>query len=490
MRDVSLGTILISCLLSILCTMPGCSHAPSSSSADKTHDRTFSDSRVFASISDLHFNPFYDPTLVDNLIQSDYTEWKAIFSTSKIKSYGTYGHDTNYPLLDSALKHAARVAKDADFVIISGDFLSHRFNKDFYTYSGNKEPKALHEFINKTIAFITMMLTESFSTGPVYPVVGNDDSYCGDYRIQPDGEFLKATSEIWKGFFRSEDNTKAFLETFPVGGNYTILPMDNSAHRLIALNTIFWSIKYQNACGNSESAPGQKQIQWLDFQLKQASTQKQKVWLVFHIPPGVNPYVTSKANSTGALTEIISYWDAEYTNRFMELMAKYSSVIALSFVGHVHMDNFELVREQGTGHPISFVHFTPSISPIFGNNPGFQLIAYDPNSYTLVDYETHYMNLSVSADLVKWKREYRFSTAYDQSLISTKSLQSIYQRMEKNLGNDRKNYIRYYNLNNTASPVITEKNWPFFWCSIGNITQSQFSSCYESFSNRSPKYSE
>ena len=250
------------------------------------------------------------------------------------------------------------------------------------------------------------------------------------------------------------------------------------------MNTVFWSFKYNNSCGNQKNDPGTEQLQWLDDQLQQAATQNEKVWLVYHIPPGVNPYATIHANPTEQLNNIISFWDAEYTNGYVELMTKYSSTIALSLVGHIHMDNFELVREKVTSNPVSYVHFTPSISPIFGNNPSVELVTYDSDTYTLVDYETHYVDLGTPSKVAKWKPEYRFSTAYDQPSISTKSLQAVYQRMQKNLGKDRKNYIQYYNVDNTGNPNIQEKNWPVYWCAIGNITESQFRNCYQSFSNQ------
>ena len=483
MRTMRVRTILIVNLLSILCTLPGCSQSPISTSVDHANSGGPIKSESFASLSDIHFDPFYDPTLVNTLIQTEYTKWKTVFSSSTIKRYSPYGNDTNYPLLTSALQHAAQVAKDAKFVIISGDFLSHHFNEDYYTHSGNTNPKALHAFINKTIAFVALMLKESFPNIPIYPVVGNNDSYCGDYQIQPAGKFLQATTEYWKGFFKNQGNTTAFLQTFPTGGYYTILPQEQSAHRLIALNTIYWSFKYQNTCGNQKDDPGKEQLQWLDTQLQQAAAQNEKVWLVYHIPPGVNPYATIHANSTEQLNNIISFWDPEYTNGYMDLMDKYSSVIVLSLVGHIHMDNFELVREKVTTDPVSYVHFTPSISPIYGNNPGFELVTYHADTNTLIDYETHYMDLGAEPTGRKWKPEYRFSTAYDQSSISTTSLQAVYQHMQNSLGNDRKNYIQYYNVDNTASPNINAKNWPVYWCAIGNITESQFRSCYQSLSS-------
>ena len=484
MRTKRVRTILIVSLLSILCTLQLYSHAAPSTSVDHAKSEPLTKSGSFASLSDIHFDPFYDPALVEKLIQTKYTEWKTVFSSSTIKRYSPYGKDTNYPLLNSALQQAAQVAKDAEFVIISGDFLSHHFNEDFYTHSGSTNPNALHAFINKTIAFVAMMLSESFPNIPIYPVVGNNDSYCGDYQIQPAGEFLKATTGHWNVLLKNQVNTNAFLKTFPVGGYYTVLPQEQSTHRLIALNTIFWSFKYQNSCGNQKDDPGQAQLQWLDTQLQQAAAKKEKVWLVYHIPPGVNPYATIHANPTEQLNNIVSFWDAEYTKGYMDLMKTYSSSIVLSLVGHIHMDNFELVREKVTTNPISYVHFTPSISPIFGNNPGFELVTYDADTFTLVDYETHYLDLDAKTTGRKWKPEYRFSKAYDQTSISPTSLQAIYQQMQKSIGNDRKNYIQYYNVDNTASPKINENNWPVYWCAIGNITESQFRSCYQSVSNQ------
>ena len=484
MRRLPFQSIRIISLLCILCTLLGCSHTPTCFSADPDNNGTPQKSRFFASMSDIHFDPFYDPTLVDQLIQSEYHNWKTIFSSSSKKGCGTYGADTNYPLLNSALHHAALVAHDAEFVVISGDFLSHHFNEDYYTYSGNENPTALHEFINKTIAFVTMMLTESFPKTPIYPVLGNNDSYCGDYRVQPNAEFLKATTKSWKLFFKDKNNTQAFLESFPAGGYYTVPLPHTSAHRLIALNTIFWSANYENACGNPQDDPGQKELQWLEVQLQQAAANSETVWLVYHIPPGIDTYSTINANFGGDLSKIISFWHPEYTNKFMELMAKYSSMVALSLVGHIHMDNFILVREKMTSNPLSFVHFTPSISPIFGNNSSFELITIDPDSHTFIDYETHYLDLGTASKTVTWKPEYRFSKAYNQPTISTQSLQSIYQRMQKGLGTDRKNYVQYYNVDNTASPKIDDKNWAAYWCSIGNITESQFLSCYNSFGDQ------
>jgi len=47
--------------------------------------------------SDVHINPFYDPTLFPALVAAEPTEWANIFKTSTIKTPSTWGTDTNVP---------------------------------------------------------------------------------------------------------------------------------------------------------------------------------------------------------------------------------------------------------------------------------------------------------------------------------------------------------------------------------------------------------
>ena len=53
--------------------------------------------------SDVHFNPFYDPSLVPALISAEADEWAGIFKTSSTTAPSTWGTDTDYPSLELAL---------------------------------------------------------------------------------------------------------------------------------------------------------------------------------------------------------------------------------------------------------------------------------------------------------------------------------------------------------------------------------------------------
>jgi hypothetical protein len=148
-----------------------------------------------------------------------------------------YGKDSNYNLIVSALKHAARAAPNAEFVLLAGDWLAHGFSDMYYQYAGNRDPQGLHEFIDKTITFLTQRIREQFPDIPIYPALGNEDSYCGDYQLQPVGEFLRRTADTWKRLLHNSNDEQAFMQTFPTGD--TIRRRHLALVGIVILNTVF-----------------------------------------------------------------------------------------------------------------------------------------------------------------------------------------------------------------------------------------------------------
>jgi len=170
---------------------------PISTQSRSSDDNGQSDIGVILSITDFHFDPFYDPKLFHDLVQSPPSEWTRIFAGSQVSGYGQYGKDSNYNLVVSALKHAARAAPKAEFILLAGDWLAHGLSDTYYQYAGNRDPQGLYEFIDKTITFLTQRIREQFPHIPIYPALGNEDSYCGDYQLQPKGEFLRRTANTY-----------------------------------------------------------------------------------------------------------------------------------------------------------------------------------------------------------------------------------------------------------------------------------------------------
>jgi hypothetical protein len=65
--------------------------------------------------------------------------------------------------------------------------------------------------LTNNLTELARMVARRFPNPSVYPALGNNDSYCGDYQIEPSGRFLRATAKIWKGFLKNKSNSASFV---------------------------------------------------------------------------------------------------------------------------------------------------------------------------------------------------------------------------------------------------------------------------------------
>jgi len=421
---------------------------------------------TFLSISDIHFDPFYDQSLVPKLEQAEVEEWKEIFAGSQVTAVSTYGSDVNYPLLRSTLAALRSADPQPDFILISGDFLGHGFNKYFQKQTGNLGTEVYQSFVRKTIGFVALQLREAFPGVPIYPALGNNDSYCGDYQTEPAGPFLAALREIWRPLIGSAAGT--FDETFPLGGFYSVPHPTVPRQRIVVLSSIFFSPKYQNACG-SAGDPAALQLGWLAYTLQRAALTGETVWIVEHIPPGIDVFSTLYAKGGTCQTNPVPLWQAEALSSYQQILAAAPGTVAASFAGHTHIDDFRLPAGVG------FVHGTPAVSPIYNNNPGFQVFTYDRASGALADFRTYYLDVS-AAEGTPWAMEYDFQQTYNQSAYNAATLQSVQQAIV----NDpvvRGLFLTYYPVRSQKGS-IDPQSWKAYACGITSSTPADFASCY------------
>lgn len=423
------------------------------------------------SASDIHFNPFYDPSLMDALVKSDYKQWLAIFNSSKTTQPNSYNSDSNFPLFRSALAAMKRQNASPAFMIITGDFLCHNFQSNFAQYAP-AYPDSLKSFTSKTIRFMAMLFNQYFPKTIVLPVLGNNDSFCGDYMVEPDGQFLAMFAKAWVPLQRNHNlkADKAFVTAFSKGGYYTYSLRDGSGAKLVMLNTVFFSYRYTN-CGTPTENPAAIELNWLSGVLKQSKLQKSKLWLAAHIPPGID--VNSTLNGKGTCTQNIRTMLNDSCNQvYLQLLTRYAPVIKAGFAGHTHMDDFRLLYNKGI--PISFMHITPAVSPLFGNNPGFQCLSYSKATFGLLNSQTYYYNLNLNAPV--WQFEYDFQKAYGVKGITPQSLNQVRKEIAANPAYLNK-YINYYDGSNPNSNNINLQNWKTYWCGTGNLTTASFAAC-------------
>jgi sphingomyelin phosphodiesterase acid-like 3 len=425
----------------------------------------------FLSLSDIHFDPYYDTTLLPKLIASDASQWRSIFESSSITAPNSYGHDSNYPLFRSALADAKTRIPAPAFILISGDFLAHDFPELFQKYSSDDSPATYQSFVARTMQFVVSELTAAFPNTRIFPALGNNDSDCGDYEITPNGTFLKNWASVWAG---PVGTPSSFAKDVAAGGYYTADLPGLKDTRLIVLNTIFFAVKYDDACGTGSGPdPGTVQLQWLARVLRRAERDHKKVWLLYHIPSGIDVYAST--DSPSACPSAVSMWQTSYTAAFTKLIVAARGRVTASFAGHTHMDDFRVVPSPQAGvSSLGFVHITPAISPLFSNNPGYHVFRFQEDG-RLDDYTAY--SLPVGTPGAAWQTEYAFDTAYAQPACGVDSLRALISAIGADAAT-RAMYIRFYTSSNASSTTITETNWRGYWCGTQTQTGPGFTGCY------------
>lgn len=443
---------------------------------------------TFLNVSDIHFNPCFDSAIVPALVAADVAEWRGIFESSGdsiLSSWSDGRHDTDYPLLKSALSAMKSTAPDPDLIVVPGDFLAHHFEDAFYGYSGIDPAAdsaagypALHGFIDKTMRFLASEIDTRWPSAHLIAALGNNDSYCGDYMIQPKSPFLSMLADVWGPLLRAEDRG-TFESTFRATGTYSIpSPLDSNT-TLIVLNTNFLSKNFnrRTPCycrpgdfGPENAEPGEELLTWFQEELKQAKESGRRVWIVQHIPPGLDTYEALQGKPGYSFTP-------EFNERYLAVIEDYAEVISAVIAGHYHMDDFRLIRNE-QDRPAAFIHLVPSISPYNSNNPGFELVTFSPTTGRLIDYRAFYTNVAEPSSIADaaWNTEYRFSELYGEGEITPETLERVYDKLETDSVLQQR-YLLYYPVSNSEVYTSTRSKFRAYWCSIGSATLTDYLAC-------------
>ena len=438
--------------------------------------------------SDVHFNPMADPSLVADLAAADLSQWETILQRSKVMAFSSYGQDTNWWLLRSALDAMVRAEPHPALVMFTGDLLAHDFPKTYQSITHDSEPEHYRAFVLKTVDFVALELRKRFVAAKMLLTPGNNDDDCGDYSIEANGAFLHDTAE------RARDlamEGEPFTATWKSLGSYGVKHPTLHGVRILSLNTVFWSEKYRAAsfsqrCATVNSTAASDLLLWLESQLADAQQSHEKIWLMFHIPPGIDgwatthPYDGSSAGTRGPATScassVVPMWAPEWTTRFDSLLERYRSTVLASFAGHTHVDDFRVIGAGGGNQ--QFVLIEPAISPIYDQNPGFRIVDFRSDG-TLADQTTYFLtNLKQAGGKIRgrWRREYTFSRRWKVRQLDGASLARIYDEIaSRNTARDV--WLQLYMVSSSAAP-IPAKDVRGLYCSIRGLTQQSYESCY------------
>ncbi len=423
-------------------------------------------------VSDIHFNPFYDPSLFEALNTSDPSQWAAIFQSSSIAAPSTWGEDTNYPLLAITLSSVRRNLGGSPFIIFTGDLLGHGLPQTFFQlYDPTNAAKptaediaAMKAFTDKTVAFVMQQVRASVGNVPVLFAVGNADSYTG---LGPDAAFLSNTAQLFYAqFLNGSVDQPTFVSTFTDGGYY-LADVANTNLTVIGLNTFEFSPPNQYMSDMSTAVYAQ--LAWLDSALASAQARGRTVWLLMHVPPGADETTTSHSvDANGHIATATMMWNGNYQDVFLKTLAKYPGLITFILGAHTHMDEYRIIS------PRNVLEITPGIAPYFGNNPAFKIFTFSPASLTALDYKV--LNCDLAANPPQFGSFYTFSTAYGMHGPLNDSLMMLYPELVFDRAKQALYRHHYYSgraYSSGFSPV-TDLNWPVFWGGIGNMDATSF----------------
>jgi len=372
------------------------------------------------------------------------------------------------------------------FALISGDFLAHDFRKEFDASASDHSDAAYRTFLRKTMQFLAQQLEQKYPATTILPALGNNDEECGDYQLQPGGPFLADTLPIVRLLIGGAGGP-GFDRDWRGYGNYSARA---GGVRVLSTNTNFFSVHYRNACGSPADAdPGRATLAWLEAELAAAKAARERVWLLYHIPPGIDGYATLRKGSCPSA--MIPMWDRRYAEAFSALLRRYSDTVAMSFAGHTHMDDFRLMGDSGGRY--GFALITPAVSPIFGQNPAFRIIAHDgaggildQTTYGLTNFARATADPGAAAE---WRAEYTFTKEWNLPRVDLRSL----HRLDTLIAEVPTETERWRVIFPVSSPVY----WaPFsggkeklaqavraFRCAAGNLVPTDYEHCYCSAHN-------
>ncbi|EEB18824.1 conserved hypothetical protein [Pediculus humanus corporis] len=409
--------------------------------------------RFFWHISDIHYDINYS-------LNGDSRKRKKDSIGSPIKPMGMYGDyqcDSPWALVESAVHTMKSKHGDVDFILWTGDGLTH--------FGGGHLTRQQLQ----TLQNVTDLLRHTFVSQFVFPVLGREDSPDPVRRFKHIDKGYRELADLWRHWLPTEA-----IQTFTKGGYYTIEQKERKL-RLVALNTNLFS----GSAGPDEDPGGQ--WSWLESVLAKSSKNRETVYLVGHIPPGVDE------RQGGGLPPSQFAYQHRFNRKYLQLVRKYSETIVGQFFGHLHSDTFRIVYSD-TGVPVSWMFLSPAVSPkrttTLPNNPGLRLYKFNTNTGKVLDYMQIYLDLKAThaRGTPNWEVEYNFTHYYGLNEISAISLHDLVESFRTE---DSELFIKYFRANSVRYLPSPKEGKCFsnclhnHFCAITRLDYQDFERCVE-----------
>ncbi|KAK7887270.1 hypothetical protein WMY93_026891 [Mugilogobius chulae] len=217
----------------------------------------------FWHITDLHWDPTYDLTNKPDQVCASGGNRPA----SNAGTFGDYVCDSPWDLINSCLSAMKAILPEPDFIIWTGDDTPHVPNDQL-------GEEAVLGIINN----LTYIINKVFPNTKVYSALGNHDFHPKSQLPGAPHNIYNMTAELWKDWLHLESQ-----ETFRQGGFYSEKLLNRTGYRMVVLNTNLYYDQNKVTEGMEDPAG---QFSWADKILTEAANNKEKVYIIGHVPPG------------------------------------------------------------------------------------------------------------------------------------------------------------------------------------------------------------
>jgi len=379
-------------------------------------------------VSDIHFNPFYGTTTGDSvlekkLINSSFAEWKQYFegfAPQMAINTNLLFKDANYGVLQSALINMKKQLPDPAFILIAGDFIWH---------GATPADSVLKK---KCILFIAGLFKEYFPNALIVPAMGNNDTYGPDYALQ-DPKFLNDFASAWEPNLPgpSADSLKA-------SGYYTA---ETGNLKLMVINSA--SLNF----GSNYKPQAEAMLNWLDNNL--ANANGKNVWILMHIPPGLNSF--NKKN----------FWNTAYADAFIHSIVKHSGSVKLMIASHIHLNDFKVVYDNSRSpKAVALIRIVPSICSNHGNNPSFEVAEFNTATGNIVNETNWYLNLGTipkdkETQQITWTDTLNSARSLEMKGVGAEDFSKLIDHIKADkTGQMIKRYADFYDVGTKADSAI------------------------------------
>lgn len=341
------------------------------------------------------------------------------------------------------------------FVVMTGDLPPH--NVWNQTHQSNLDYSM----------YISNVLLDTFDSLniPVYPAIGyifsfsnkvffnqkirnHEGAPVNDFPVDKTSWLYGPLSQRYSRWLSTEAQN-----TFAINGFYSQLVEPGKIIFLFISRISFSKIKKKsiglrvislndNFCNNlnfwiylNETDPA-NMLQWTINTLQLAEDNQEKVFILAHIPTGINDCVAS------------------WGETFYKIVNRYENTISAIFTGHTHQDAFEVFYENGVNSRATAISYiSPSLTTYTYKNPSYRIYTVDQKTNFIVDTDTYQVNMT-QANLVgtpSFRLEYNAKKTYNMTNLFPQDWANLITRFE----NDDPLFQTYYHYRYTSVPSGT-----------------------------------